>query len=144
MAETNAEIGYDDRLQFEVTDGDGDFTDIEEMKDFPEFGDDFDLIEVTHKTSPNRRKEYVSGMADAAEQGFEANYVRGTVQDAVRAAKGTTRNFRLIYMTTPPLVITFPALIKAAKITSPTNDARKLMLTLKPTGDFEETSELPT
>lgn len=138
MAMEEPEIGYDDRLQFEMTPDAADWQDVEEVKDFPEFGDDFDIIDVTHHTSPQRRKQFISGLGDAAELTFEAHYIRGTVQDAVRAAKGTTRNFRLIYKTDPELVIVFPALVRAAKLTSPVNDSRKLMITLKPTGDFTE------
>lgn len=137
MAESQAEIGYDDRFQFEVEAGSGVYADIEEVKDYPEFGDDFEKVAVTHHTSPGRRKEYKAGMSDAAEISVEANYIRGPVQEALIAAAGTVRNFRNIYKTTPPLQITYPALILSAKPTSPTEDVRKLMIKIQPTGDFE-------
>lgn len=138
MAETQAELGYGTVLKFEMTDGAGDYQTIEEPLDMPEFGDDAELHEVTHQESPDSRKEYIAGLLDGSEQTFTFNYIRGTVQQAVRAALRTTRNFRLVYSTTPTLTITFPAVILSAKIDAPVNGPKHLMVRLKPTGDFTE------
>lgn len=138
MANTEAELGYGSVVKFETVDGGGTYVTIEEQRDLPEFGDDSDLQEVTHQESPDSRKEFIAGLAEGSEYSFECNYVRGTVQDAIRAARGTTRNFRLVYSTTPALTLTFPAVILSAKISAPVNAAKALMIRLKISGDVTE------
>lgn len=135
---TQAELGYGTLLKFETVAGSGTFVEVEELKDVPEFGDDFELIEATHQSSPDRRKEYVAGLADASEQTFQHNWIKSATQEAVRAAQGTTRNFQLVFSSTPTLTITFPAVILSAKITAPVASLKMLVIRLKPTGDFTE------
>lgn len=41
-----------------------------------------DQVEVTHMQSPNRRREYISGLVDGGECSFEMNYIPGSDGDS--------------------------------------------------------------
>jgi Lambda phage tail tube protein, TTP len=141
MANPNsqAELGYESHLEFEVTDGMEDFAEVEECGDLPEFGDEYQEVEATNQQSPGRRIEYISGFAEGQEFTIECNWYKATVQEAVRAAQGTTRNFRMVYSTTPETTFEGPAVIKSVKITAPTKEIKKMMITLRKTGNWTET-----
>lgn len=140
MANPNsqAELGYGSHLEFEVTDGLADFAEVEECGDLPEFGDEFQEVEATNQQSPGRRIEYIAGFAEGQEFTVECNWFKGTVQEALRAAAGTTRNFRMVYTTTPETTFEGPAVIKSAKVSAPTKEIKKLMVTLRKTGEWTE------
>ena len=61
-----------------------------------------DQVEVTHMKSPNRTKQFISGLRDPGEMSMSINYVPGNDTDAYilawRAA-GDTRNTRITYPT---------------------------------------------
>lgn len=138
---TKAALGYGSLVKFEVTEGAGDYTEIEEAKDIPESGAEHSIQEVTHQSSPGSRKEYIAGLADGEETTWEFNWIRSTVQEAVRAAEGTTRSFQRYFPATTyaaALTQTFSAVILSAKITAPVQDARKLMVKVKLTGAITE------
>jgi hypothetical protein len=135
---TNAELGYLSHLEFEMTADADDFQELEECGDIPDFGDDFQEVEATNQQSPGQRTEYIAGFAEGQEFTVECNWYRATVQEAVRAAAGTTRNFRVVYSTTPATTFEGPALIKSVKLTAPTKELKKLMVTLRKTGEWTE------
>ena len=41
----------------------------------------FDQIDVTHMESPNRLREFISGLGDAGECSFDMNFVPGSTSD---------------------------------------------------------------
>ncbi len=138
---SNAALGYGTLVKFEVTDGAGDYTEIEEFKDMPESGGESALVEVTHQSSASKRKEYIAGFEDPEEQTLEFNWIRSAVQEAVRAAKGTTRGFQRYFPATDhaaALTQTGRAVILSAKVTAPVQGERKLMVKLKWTGVITE------
>lgn len=56
-------------------------------------------VEATHMASPNRRREYISGLIDDGEGVFEMNYVPGsTTDDLIRdaLADGVTRGYKIV------------------------------------------------
>jgi len=138
MAETDAALGFGSLIKIENPASSGTYVTIEEAQDLPEFGDDHELIEVTHQESPDRRKEFISGLAEGSEYSFSCNYIKGTAQEALRAAIGTTRNFRIVFPTTPNLTLTFPAAVLSAKISGPMKSQMMLNVRLKITGDITE------
>lgn len=140
MANPNsqAELGYQSHLKFEMTAGADDFQELEECGDLPEFGDEFQEVEATNQQSPGRRIEYIAGFAEGQEFTVECNWFKGTVQEALRAAQGSTRNFQMVYSTTPPTTFEGPAVIKSVKVTAPTKEIKKLMVTLRKTGEWTE------
>jgi hypothetical protein len=140
MANPNSEatLGYQSYLAFETNASSGVYLQVEECKDMPEFGDEYQEVDVTNQQSPGRRVEFIAGFAQGQEFTVECNWIKGTVQELVRAAQGTTRNFRMIYSTTPSTTFTFGAVIKSAKVTGPVQEAKKLMITLRVTGTVTE------
>jgi hypothetical protein len=138
-AESDVQLGYPDQLLFEMTDGVGDYSEIEEMKDFPMFGDKANLTPVTHRRSPGQRIENLLTFSDMAELTYEGNYVpTHTVQAAVEAAQKTKRNFRYVINdqeTGAALKTwTFSAWIMSFMTDSPMEGPRKFSLSLKPSG----------
>lgn len=56
-------------------------------------------VEATHMGSPNRRREYISGLIEDGEGTFEMNYVPGsTTDELIRDAldDGNTRNYKIV------------------------------------------------
>ena len=56
-------------------------------------------VEATHMASPNRRREYISGLIDDGEGTIQMNYVPGSATDIlIRAAQsdGLTRSFKVV------------------------------------------------
>jgi len=56
-------------------------------------------VEATHFKSPNRRREYISGMIEDGEGTFEMNYVPGSATDElIRAAQadGNARGYMIV------------------------------------------------
>lgn len=138
---TKAALGYGSLFKFEVTDGVGDYTEIEEAGDIPEAGGETALVEVTHQSSPGQRNEYIGGFEDGEEPTIECNWIRSTVQEAIRAARGTVRGFQRYYPATTyasALTQTFRAVILSAKVTAPIKGQRKLMIKIKVTGAVAE------
>lgn len=75
---------------------------LDEMVEVVSFGlpdDEVEEVEVTHLKSPNRRREFISGLQDGGEVEVTLNYVPGSATDAaIRAAKaaGDVRAIRFI------------------------------------------------
>jgi predicted secreted protein len=56
-------------------------------------------VEATHFGSPNRRREYISGLIEDGEGSFEMNYVPGSVTDVnIRGAlaSGLTKGYKIV------------------------------------------------
>lgn len=136
---STAELGKGSILLFETTAGSGTYAELENCGDIPEFGDTFEELEATHQGSPDNRKEFRGGLREGQEFSVPCDWSRGTVQEAIRAAQGTVRNFRIEYSTTPGLRITFPALIKQVPVSAAVKEFKKMMVNLRVTGDSTET-----
>jgi predicted secreted protein len=56
-------------------------------------------VEATHFASPNRRREYISGLIEDGEGSFEMNYVPGSVTDVLirgAQASGLTKGYKIV------------------------------------------------
>lgn len=56
-------------------------------------------VEATHMDSPNRRREYISGLIEDGEGTFEMNYVPGSATDVLirgALADGKTRGYKIV------------------------------------------------
>jgi len=74
-------------------------TELVEVVSFALPDEEVDEVEVTHLKSPNRRREFISGLSDAGTVDVELNYVPGSTTDAlIRAAKaaGDSRAVRFV------------------------------------------------
>lgn len=135
---SNARIGYGIFFGF----GDGAspevFTNIAEVFDISLPTDTTDLPEATHYQSPNRRKEFISGLIDSEEFTATMNFIpQNATQNASAGlisfqASGVTKNYRI----TLPAgeTVTFAAIVRRIAPALPINDRMTLAVTFKPTG----------
>ena len=116
---SNAITGYG--TLFQVGDGASPevFTSIAEVFDVPIPQSTTDLIEVTHYTSANSRKEYINGLIDTDEFTATMNFIPGdATQDpptgliATQAA-GTTKNYRIVLPDSVQTTVTFAAVVRS-------------------------------
>lgn len=81
MAETQVTIGYGAKVSLETEDSPLDFLELSEVFNITPPQMTVDSIEATHMQSPNRRREFVSGLIGSGECSFEMNYIPGSVSD---------------------------------------------------------------
>jgi len=83
---TEAQIGIGAEFHLEATAG-GALTPLGEITGISLPNPQVAEVEATHFGSPNRRREYISGLIEDGEGTFEMNYVPGSATDAlIRAA----------------------------------------------------------
>jgi hypothetical protein len=96
---TDARIGWGGELQLGLDENASSLTELVEVRSFSLPSDEADEHEVTHLKSPNRRKEFISGLIDAGEVTAQLNYVPGGATDLLLTAAadaGDTRAVRFI------------------------------------------------
>lgn len=100
-----------------------------------------DQIDVTHMQSPNRRREFISGLVDSGECSFEMNYIPGSAGDLelneiLDLAAGLSRR-RMCRIRYPNGVThTFEAELQSYEPTVPTDDRMTATVSFKVTGDI--------
>jgi Lambda phage tail tube protein, TTP len=81
MPASSALLGYGSRFEI-VSDTSPDlYVELAEVKSITPGALEVDQVEVTHMQSPNRFREYVSGLVDAGEASFEMNFIPGSTSD---------------------------------------------------------------
>lgn len=96
---TEARIGWGGEVQLGLDENASSLVELEEVRSCTLPTDEADEHEVTHLKSPNRRKEFISGLIDAGECTISLNYVPGGATDILltaAAAAGDTRAVRFI------------------------------------------------
>jgi predicted secreted protein len=95
-------------------------------------------VEATHMDSPNRRREYISGLIDDGEGTFEMNYVPGSATDVlIRAAldDGVTRGYKIIIPDgATGWEITGECIVRGYERSVPIDDRMTATLTVRFTG----------
>ena len=119
------------------TDGTETFSDISEVTELPLPSEEGTEVEATHLNSPNKMREYISGLADGGEIAFTCNFIPSdTSQAAMRTLRrsGAANNFKIIFTTGE--YVTFTAFVKAWDAGSASPDGViSATITLKLTGD---------
>jgi predicted secreted protein len=139
MAASQAMIGYGTLVSLESTTSPGDcpinYVALAEIKNVTPPNQQTDEVDVTHNTSPQRRREFIAGLIDPGEASFEMNFVPGSASDLRLQGlltSGSNVNTRVTY---PNLINwDFLALVKGYEIKSATADAMTATVTLKVTG----------
>lgn len=81
MPASNALLGYGSVFEI-VSDTSPDaYIALAEVKSITPPSIDVDQVEVTHMQSPNRYREFISGLLDGGEASFEMNFVPGSTSD---------------------------------------------------------------
>ena len=94
---TEAQIGWG--AEFWLDNSSGTLTELGEITGISLPAPETAEVEATHFGSPNRRREYISGLIEDGEGTFEMNYVPGSATDALlREAQnsGTARDYRIV------------------------------------------------
>jgi predicted secreted protein len=99
-------------------------------------------VEATHFGSPNRRREYISGLIDDGEGSFEMNYIPGSPTDAlIRAAlaDGVTRGYKIVVPTADGTwEVTGDLIVRGYERGVPLDDRMTATLTVRFTGAATE------
>jgi predicted secreted protein len=139
MAASQAMIGYGTLFSMESTTSPGDcpisYVPLAEIKNVKPPNQQTDEVDVTHNTSPLRRREFIAGLIDPGEASFEMNFVPGSQSDLRLQGlltSGSNVNCRITY----PNGVNwdFLSLVKGYEITSATADAMVATVTLRVTG----------
>jgi hypothetical protein len=139
MAASQAMIGYGTLVSFESTTSPGDcpvsYTPLAEIKNVTPPNQQADQVDVTHNTSPQRRREFVSGLINPGDATFEMNFIPGSASDLrIQALQtsGLNVNTRITY---PNLINwDFLCFVKGYAIKSETAAGMVATVTLTVTG----------
>jgi len=82
MPASQALLGYGSQFEI-VSDSSPDaYVPMAEIKSITPPSADVDQVEVTHMQSPNRYREFISGLIDGGEVSFEMNFIPGSTSDS--------------------------------------------------------------
>lgn len=76
-------------------------TELDEVFNITLPDDQADEVDVTHYKSPNRRKEFISGLIDGGEMEVEMNYIAGSPTDTLLTAAKAAGDVRPWEVTIP-------------------------------------------
>lgn len=96
---TEARIGWGGEIHVSTDNTEANLVELSEVTDCTFPSDEVDEVEATHLKSPNRRKEFISGLRDGGECTINLNYVPGSATDLLLTAAleaGTTRKVRFV------------------------------------------------
>jgi len=100
MTASAAQLGYGTLFEVETAAGSGTYFTLGEVTNVPPPNFKVDQVEVTHMTSPNRTKEFISGLGDPGDMTLELNWIPGGTTDQFVIAwrsSGETRSSRITY-----------------------------------------------
>lgn len=132
--DTEASIGYGITCEMADWATPTVFAYLSELKDATPPSAETDQVEATHMQSPNRTREFVSGLTDSGEASFEMNYVPGSDSDkALIAAKGKRKWIRITFPN--GVQILFIGSLQTYEKSAPLDDVMTATITFKVSGD---------
>lgn len=141
MPESQAQLGYGSRVEIESDDSPGQYAELAEVTNITPPSMVVDQIDVTHMQSPNRRREFISGMIDGGELSFDMNFIPGSTSDDrlfellnLPVSESRRRNLRLSFPN--GLTWSFAGELTGYEPTVPTDDKMSATVTFKVTGDL--------
>lgn len=138
---SNALLGYGSVFEIEDDNSPGVYVPMLEVSSITPPSADLDQIDVTHMQSPNRRREFISGLIDGGECSFDMNFIPGNASDdrlfqllTLPVGASRTRNCRVSF----PNGVTwsFQAELTKYEPTVPFDDKMTATVTFKVTGDL--------
>lgn len=145
---TQARIGWGGELQLGTGSDPGTLVELGEVRSFNLPQAEADEVDVTHLKSPNRRKEFISGLIDSGTIDAVINYVPGSATDLLLADArddGDTRAVRFIIPDqtgTAAWQITTSGFVKRYSPNEVTaGDAITATVTIRITGAISESAE---
>lgn len=134
--ETEASIGYGSFFHVSQDAG-ATWIEIAEVYDITPPSDTVDVIDATHMQSPNRTREFISGLSDPGEASFEMNFVPGSPSD-VKIREIRTAGDRVKCRITFPNSVTwtFDGLLTGYEPAVPNDDKMTATVAWKVTGSY--------
>ena len=139
MAESLAMLGYGSIFQIQAENSPDNYVALAELINITPPSFTLDQIDVTHMESPNRLREFISGLGDPGECSFEMNFVPGSTSDdrlfeLLNLPVGTSRR-RACRISFPNGVTwSFNAELTGYEPTVPVDDKMTATCTFKVTG----------
>lgn len=139
MPASSALLGYGSVFEIESDASPNVFVALAEVKSITPPSADVDQVEVTHMQSPDRYREFISGLIDSGEASFEMNFIPGSTSDLrifelLNLPVGQSRR-RVCKISFPNgRVWTFNAEVVGYEPTVPFDDVMTATVTLKVSG----------
>jgi predicted secreted protein len=139
MAVSQAMIGYNTRVFIESANSPGNspptYVEMDEILNVTPPNLQVDEVEVTHNTSPNRTKEFIAGMIDPGDAGFEMNFIPGSVSDVMlRKLQQNGTRVSTKFQFPNGVFWTFLSIVKGYETASETQDKMTATISLKTAG----------
>lgn len=134
MPNSQAMIGYSSLFHISRNAG-STWTEIAEVFDITPPSDTVDQVDVTHMNSPNRRREFISGLSDPGSASFEMNFIPGSASDLlIQEIRGTGE--QVLCRITFPNSVTwqFTGQIESYEPAIPTEDKMTASVSFKVSG----------
>lgn len=141
MAASQAMLGYGSRFMI-ATDASPDvYQEMSEITTITPPSNTLDQIDVTHMQSPNRRREFISGLNDGGEASFEMNFIPGSTSDdrlfeLLNLPVGATRRRSLRIEFPNSVSWTFDGELTGYEPSVPFDDKMTATVTFKVSGDL--------
>lgn len=136
-------VGIGSGAEFWLDDASDSLTQLSEIISVALPNSQQDDVDATHMASPNRRKEFVSGLIDDGEGTVEMNYVPGSATDVlIRAAitDGVTRNYKVVLPVADGSTweVTGSCIVKGYERNAPIDDRMTATMTIRFSGSSSE------
>lgn len=137
---SDAMIGYSTYFHISQDIGSS-WIEMGEVFDITPPSDTVDQVDVTHMQSPNRRREFVSGLSDPGSASFEMNFVPGSASDLkIQEIRGTGE--QVLCRITFPNSVTwqFTGQVESYEPAVPTEDKMTASVSFKVSGSTVATA----
>jgi len=134
-------LGYGSVFQVQTESSPDQFVDMAEITNITPPTFSLDQVDVTHMASPNRNREFISGLNDPGECSFDMNFIPGSTSDdrifeLLSLPTGASRR-RVCRISFPNGVTwTFSAELTGYEPTVPTDDKMTATVTFKVSGSI--------
>lgn len=141
MAVSQALLGYGSVFQIQAENSPDNYVDMAEVISITPPSSTLDQIDVTHMTSPNRNREFISGLNDPGECSFDMNFVPGSTSDdrlfeLLNLPVGTSRQRSCRISFPNGVTWTFNAELTGYEPTVPVDDKMTATVTFKVSGSL--------
>lgn len=135
MPATAAVLGYNTKVAFENDASPQVYVEIAEVTEVSPPNQQTDQVEATHMQSPNRTREFISGLIDPGEMSFTINWIPGNASDQRIQALKASGEYVNTKVTWPNLVTwSFLGSVTGFEPDSPIDDRMTATVTVKVSG----------
>lgn len=131
MAATQVTIGYNSSYEIS-TDGGSTWVEVEEIGSITPPSFTTDTVDATHMQSPNRTREFISGLIDPGSASFTINWIPGSASDVLLKGlqtNGTSFGARETYPN--GVTSTYTGIVEGLTAAVPLDDKMSMEVTIK-------------